>query len=110
MQDRSVGQRHEAGDGRGTVRQLLHDLLVEGSATAKDLSKRAGISERDVASHLEHLDRSLPHRGERLVIAPPTCLDCGFVFGERRRFTRPSGCPECRGRRISLPRFRVETR
>jgi hypothetical protein len=107
MKDRPAGA---TGERRATVRQLLHDLLAEGPATARDLSARAGIPEHDVAGHLEHLDRSLPHRGERLVIEPPACLDCGFVFTERHRFTRPSGCPECRGRHVSLPRFRVERR
>lgn len=90
-----------------TVREALHRVLLEAPATARDLSKRVGIAERDVADHLAHLERSLRHRGETLVVEPATCLDCGFAFTQRRRHSRPSGCPECRSRRISLPRFRV---
>lgn len=92
-----------------TVREDLHAALLGGAATARDLSKRVGISEHEVAGHLEHLERSLKHKGEKLVIEPPTCLDCGFTFTKRHRFTRPSGCPECRGRRITLPQFRIES-
>lgn len=92
-----------------TVRESLHEALLAGAATARDLSKRVGIAEHDVAAHLEHLERSLKHRREVLVIEPPTCLDCGFAFTRRHRFTRPSACPNCRGRRITLPQFRIES-
>lgn len=92
----------------GTVRERLRATLLEGPQTARDLSQRVGIPEHDVAGHLEHVERSLKPHGERLVIEPPACLDCGFVFTERRRFTRPGHCPECRGRRISLARFHID--
>jgi predicted Zn-ribbon and HTH transcriptional regulator len=93
-----------------TLRQSLREVLLEGDATARDLSRRVGIPERDVAEHVEHLARSARHAGERLVVEAPVCLACGFAFGqrERHRFTRPGRCPECHGRRITLPRFRIE--
>ncbi|HVN86651.1 MAG TPA: transcriptional regulator [Candidatus Binatia bacterium] len=91
-----------------TVREELHAVLLAGPATARDLSKRVGIPEHEVAGHLEHLERSLKHRDEKLVIEPPRCMDCGFAFTRRHRFTRPSGCPQCRGRRITLPQFHIE--
>ena len=90
------------------MRESLHQALLAGPATARDLSKRVGIPEHEVAGHLEHVERSLKHRGEKLVIDPPACMDCGFTFTQRHRFTRPSGCPECRGRRITLPQFHIE--
>jgi hypothetical protein len=90
-----------------TTRQRLLQALREGPATAKDLSKLAGISEREVADHLAHLARTLRARGERLVMEPPACLDCEFAFPGRERSTRPSRCPRCRSRRITLPEFRV---
>ena len=95
-----------------TVRQSLLEALREGLASARDLSKRVGIPERDVAGHLEHLERSLRHGDERLVVEPPLCLACGFAFRrrERHRHTRPGRCPACHERRISLPRFRIERR
>jgi predicted Zn-ribbon and HTH transcriptional regulator len=92
-----------------TVREGIHAALLAGAATARDLSKRVGIPEREVAEHLEHLERSLKQKGATLLIEPPTCLDCGFAFTRRHRFTRPSGCPDCRGRRITLPQFRIES-
>ncbi|WP_437671687.1 transcriptional regulator [Sorangium sp. So ce131] len=91
-----------------TVRQALLEELRRTSATAWELSARLGMRERDVTPHLEHLARSLRARGERLSIAPARCLRCGYAFDERRSFTKPSRCPECRGERIDAPRFRVD--
>lgn len=91
-----------------SVRASIHQALLDGPVTARDVSRLVGIPEHDVASHLEHLSRSLKHTGEELRIEPATCLDCGFAFAQRQRFTRPSGCPKCRSRRIRFPRFRIE--
>ncbi len=93
-----------------TVREALRRVLREGPATARDLSRRVGIPERDVADHLEHLGRSLARGGERLVIEPAACFECGFVFRKRRRYTRPARCPHCHSSRTSLPTFCVEKR
>ncbi len=92
-----------------TVRESLREALLEEPCTARDLSRAVGIPEREVPEHLEHLMRSLPHRGEALEVEPCRCLDCGFV-PRRHPLKRPGHCPECRGRRLSLPRFRIEAR
>ncbi len=93
-----------------TVREHLRRVLREGPATSRDLSRELGIPEREVASHLEHVSRSLKHSGERLVVEPARCLECGFEFTRRRRFTRPGHCPKCRSTRTTLPEFQVEGR
>jgi predicted Zn-ribbon and HTH transcriptional regulator len=89
------------------IRQEIERLLREEPRSALDLSKLVGISEREVPDHLSHLERSLRRRGATLHVEPVRCLGCGFVFAERRRFTRPGRCPGCRGRRLTLPRFSV---
>jgi hypothetical protein len=91
-----------------TLRETLRRTLREGGpATARDLSRAAGIREKDVAQHLAHLARSLAHRGERLVVEPATCLACGYAFRDRTRLTRPGACPSCRSTRIDPPVFRI---
>lgn len=90
-----------------TLRQEIERLLREAPRTALDLSKLVGIPERDVAGHLAHIERSLRRRDGSLVIEPVRCLGCGFRFDDRRRFTRPGRCPECHGRRLTLPRFSI---
>jgi predicted Zn-ribbon and HTH transcriptional regulator len=90
-----------------TVRQALAEALRAGPATARDLSKAVGISEHDVSPHLVHLAKSLRSRGEKLVIQPAHCLDCGFVFSRREKPARPSHCARCRGTRLTLPEFSI---
>lgn len=105
MRAKRPKQLPEAG---ATVRQRIADALRNGPATAKDLSREVGVSEREVAGHLEHLARSLRARGEKLAMTRPECLDCGFDFPGRERTTKPSHCPRCRSRRITLPEFSVD--
>jgi len=90
-----------------TARQALAEALRTGPATARDLSRMVGISEHDVPGHLVHLAKSLRSRGEKLIIEPARCLDCGFVFTRREKPARPSHCARCRGTRLTLPEFSI---
>ncbi|MFL5354782.1 transcriptional regulator [Archangium sp.] len=93
-----------------TVRGSLEAELAsapETGLTARELSGLVGISEKDVAGHLEHLEKSLRAGGAALEVIPAECLACGFVFRDRRRLTRPGSCPECRSTRIEPPAFRI---
>ena len=95
-----------------TARTSIRDALLTtrdtgSSATARDLAMAAGISEKDVAEHLEHLARSLPHEALRLEVIAASCLACEYVFRERERLTAPSACPKCRSERVAPPSFRA---
>jgi predicted Zn-ribbon and HTH transcriptional regulator len=92
-----------------TARERLLDALEPGRAlTLLDLSRLAGLPERSIPEHLEHLRRSQKRRGTKLVVEPPACLDCGFAFRDRPRFTRPGRCPRCRSTHLEAPRVRLE--
>jgi predicted Zn-ribbon and HTH transcriptional regulator len=93
-----------------TARQALREALALQPRSARELSARVGLSEREVLAHLEHLERSLDRAEWELVIEPATCTECGFAFHKRSRLERPGRCPVCRGRRIQPPRFGVQPR
>jgi transcriptional regulator len=93
-----------------TVRAELKEILRAGAFTSRDLSARVGISEKDVAGHLEHLARSVQQSGERLDVEHARCLACGFVFKDRTRLTKPSRCPRCKGERLAPARYRIVER
>ena len=93
-----------------TVREAIREELLRGPATARDLSERVSIREKDVAEHLEHLEKSLRARGERLVVEPASCIACGYAFASRARLTRPGACPQCRSTRIDPPAFRIQAK
>ena len=67
-------------------------------------SKKESLIE-DVKS----LAKSLSAEGKVLLVEPPSCVNCGFVFdiGDRG-FRIPSKCPRCKQQRISWPRIALE--
>ena len=42
-----------------TIREAIREELLRGAATAREISERVSIREKDVAGHLEHLEKSL---------------------------------------------------
>ncbi|MFZ0134538.1 MAG: transcriptional regulator [Desulfobacterales bacterium] len=90
-----------------TIRQEMIALLEAGELSARDLSRCLGIREKEVYAHLGHIARSIGAQGKKVVIRPSRCLNCGFVFHDRRRFTRPGRCPRCKDTRLETPLFRI---
>ena len=88
-----------------TVRQQIIELLTDNAMDARQLSGRLGIQEKEVVEHLAHISRSLAAKGRKLNIQPSECLKCGYVFKDRKRFTRPGRCPRCRESHIINPVF-----
>jgi len=93
-----------------TIREALERALRGQPMDALELSHEIGVREADLSGHLEHVERSLRGRGERLLIEGPVCLECDFAFPGRHRFTRPGRCPQCRRRRVSRPVFSITPR
>jgi hypothetical protein len=83
-------------------------ILKERQVTARDLSRFLGITEKEVYQHLPHVERSLRH-GVSLITEPARCLDCGFVFKKRKRFTTPGRCPVCRSEAITPAAYGINS-
>jgi predicted Zn-ribbon and HTH transcriptional regulator len=90
-----------------TIRQKIIDLLVNSELDARELSKKVGIKEKEVYEHLSHIARSLSAKGGKLKIRPCECLQCGFVFKERKRYSRPSRCPLCKQSQLTTPVYYI---
>lgn len=95
----------ESGD--QTLRQHLIALLEKEECRVRDISQALRIPEKEVGDHLAHIRRSLSGNARTLRMHPSECLACGFVFKDRRRFSRPGRCPRCRRTRIAMPRFYI---
>ena len=93
--------------GEATLRQQIIALLRVRPWDAGGLSRALGISQRQVESHLTHVRKSMEAHGERLVIGPAQCRDCGFAFAERTRTTKPSRCPQCKSEQLAPPVFEI---
>jgi predicted Zn-ribbon and HTH transcriptional regulator len=90
-----------------TLRQKIISLLSEEELSAREISGEVGISEKEVNEHLSHIVRSVASQNKTLLITPANCRACGYVFEERRRFTRPGRCPQCKKSRIQSATFRI---
>ena len=90
-----------------TIRQKIISLLNEAELSAREISGEVGISEKEVVEHLDHIARSVAAQNKRVIISPAACLGCDYVFEDRRRFTRPGRCPQCKKSHIQSPRFYI---
>jgi len=91
-----------------TVRQEIIAELLNGPASARDLSAAVRIPEREVQGHLEHICKTISSSSRHLVVTPAECKKCGFVFAKREKLKRPGKCPVCKGESIREPRFAIE--
>jgi len=89
-------------DRQETVRHEIVSLLREEELTAREISERVGVSEKEVLEHLEHIRIAL--RGG-LLVTPAACMACGFSFRKRERLKGPGRCPVCRSEHIAEPSF-----
>ncbi|MEM0345073.1 MAG: hypothetical protein QXE91_05300 [Thermofilaceae archaeon] len=72
-----------------------------------------GLSPREAGSiyeDLKHVAKSLRTSGKVLLMVPPTCKTCGYVFKDLDRPKKPSRCPKCRSERVSSPLFIIRPR
>ena len=94
-----------------TLRQRIVSELSETREpiSLRELSGLVHVSEKDLASHLAHIELSLRKTGKALQRVPAVCRTCGFEFTKRQDFQKPSGCPDCRSESISPPKFRISS-
>ena len=90
-----------------TIRQQIIDLLVEEELDVRDISQAVSVREKEVYDHLEHIARTLGAQKAKLIITPYACLSCGYEFKDRKRFSRPGRCPECKNSHIEAASYRV---
>jgi predicted Zn-ribbon and HTH transcriptional regulator len=91
-----------------TVRQQMIELLSEAEYSALNLSQLLGIPEKEVFDHISHIRHSVVSRNKRLILNPARCIECGYVFKDRSRVTKPGRCPQCKGEHIEDPRYRID--
>ena len=90
-----------------TTRRRIASMLREAPATPSEIAASVETTPATVLEHARHLARSLEPTDERLLVAPPTCRDCGFD-GFDDPANLPSRCPECRSESIAEPTLVIE--
>lgn len=90
-----------------TIRQQIIELLETDDHDTKEISQLIGISEKNVYTHIPHIEKTIASKGKKLVKKPSSCLACGYTFKDRNRAARPGKCPRCKSERIRKPRFAI---
>lgn len=90
-----------------TTRRRLADRLRDEPATPSTLAVEFDLTPDVICTHLEHVARSLEAEDEQLLVAPPTCRDCGFDDFDDL-LNRPSRCPDCKSEAVDDPTVTVE--
>jgi hypothetical protein len=89
-----------------TTRQRIADRLRDDALQAGAIAREFEIQASDALGHVEHISKSLDSTDEQLLVAPPTCDDCGFdAFDDL--VNRPSRCPECKSESVTEPAYRI---
>lgn len=88
-------------------------LTTEKPLTAEEIVNELGlkITPKEVYEHLEHIAKSIRRTYRNayvLVMIPPTCKSCGYVFKDLEKPRKPSKCPRCKSEKIKPPAFKVE--
>lgn len=91
-----------------TIRQHLMSALEYETLSARDLSRYAHITEKEVCDHLEHIRKTLSKNKRRLTIVPAQCERCGFIYAKRARLAKPGKCPACHNSLIHAPLFHID--
>jgi len=96
-------------------RERIIELLLEAEEPmdVRQIAEALGLDPRESRSiyeDLAHIARSLRSSGLQLLMLPPVCRSCGYVFKDLERPRKPSKCPRCRSERISSPRFIIRHR
>ncbi len=90
-----------------TTRMVITGILEKQSRTALEISRMAGVKEKEVYQHLSHIEKSAKAKGKKLKMTPYYCIACGFKFKDRKRYHPPGRCPLCKEERISEAVFEI---
>lgn len=88
-----------------TLRQSIADLLKRQEMSVSQLAKSLEVKFSEIESALEHIEKSI--RPKKIKSRAAFCQQCGFVFRERRKYSRPSRCPECKSEWIKEASFTI---
>ena len=88
-----------------TPRQALVELLSTREMSISEIARTLEMKFSEIEFALQHVERSI--RPRKLKITPARCQGCGFVFKDRRKFTPPSRCPECKSEWIKEALFSI---
>ena len=94
-----------------TRRQLIIKLLKENKnpLSLNEIAVEMFIDKKTVLEDLSHIAKTLKGKGKfQLIMFPPQCRVCSFIFKNLKNPKLPSKCPKCKKRKIIPPEFTIK--
>ncbi|TWI77354.1 hypothetical protein LZ24_00163 [Desulfobotulus alkaliphilus] len=91
-----------------TPRQKIRTLLLTQPHNLRDLSLELRLPEKEILKELPHVEKSLKPLKLKLRQIPARCQGCGYTFADRKRFSKPGKCPDCRETFIESAFFYID--
>lgn len=89
--------------------RIIKMLNTSEPVSLDDLCGELGeFDKKIILEDLHHIALTLKRMDGKLVMLPPTCLSCGFVFKDLKKPKMPSRCPKCKSERITQPSFQIK--
>ncbi len=89
--------------------RIVKILSASEPVSLEDLCQELRIfDKRIILDDLHHIALTLKKKDSKLVMVPPTCQRCGFIFKGLKKPKMPSRCPKCKNERISSPLFQIK--
>ncbi len=88
--------------------------VLESSPEPLDVDAIANIigieNPREIYEHLKHIAKSIRKSDTKnLLMMPPKCKKCGYIFKDLDVPKKPSKCPRCKSELIEPPRFIIRS-
>ena len=83
------------------------EILRAESLSLNDLADMFEVDIKEILEDISHIEKSIRPK-EKLIMTPAQCQKCKFTFKDRRKFKKPSKCPQCKGMRIREPEFLIQ--
>ena len=93
-----------------TRREKIIELLEDSEypLTAEDICQALDINKRSIVyEDIDHIAKSLKNQKKQLLVQPPVCGKCDYVFKVKGSAKRPSKCPKCKSQWIISPSFLI---
>ncbi len=98
-----------------TLRERIIKILLDAKEplSVGEIASLLGLNPRekrlvyDALNHIAKTIRRKTHHKLQLVMVPPICRNCGYVFKDLDKPRKPSKCPRCKSERILEPRFKI---
>jgi predicted Zn-ribbon and HTH transcriptional regulator len=96
-----------------TRRERIIELLesAEYPLTPKEICDTLDIkSESIVVEDIGHIAKTARANNKEVIMRPPQCAKCDFLFKSRKSAKRPSRCPQCKSEWIIAPGFMIRAK